>query len=227
LFLYCLEKKYMPNFKVLLLLLVFASCSNSEEALLKQESEIQKLREKNIELLELNLALTRQMMLVDSVRAQVSLFKSTNKSLEQSSKEINKLQEEVRLLMRLNNASLSRNSSASNNEDFHLFFDRFMQDSSFQRSRIQFPLTYVYEEKDSVLSLDTLILKSSDWEYQKFYLEIAKERTQIYDNYNAVLQPNNERLVHWYPIAEKSNAINYYFQATKGLWSLIKIEKFD
>ena len=217
----------MRNFKILLIFLVFVSCSNSEEALLKQESEIQQLRKKNIELLEQNLALMRQMMLVDSVRAQVAVFKYNNKSLEQSSKEISKLQEEVRLLMRLNNAALNKNTKASNNEDFQLFFDRFMQDSSFQKSRIQFPLTYVYEEKDSVLSLDTLILKSSDWEYQKFYLEIAKERTQIYDNFNAVLQPNNERLVHWYPIAEKSNAINYYFQADKGLWSLIKIEKFD
>jgi hypothetical protein len=53
------------------------------------------------------------------------------------------------------------------------------------------------------LELDTLTLEKEDWEYQSFYLYIAKERSQIYDNFQGQLRANNERMVHWFATGEK------------------------
>ena len=215
-----------PSLLVLLTSLFLLSCSKSEEELKLKDQEIDNLKSEKRTLMEQNLALMRQIMLIDSVKVEVQKLKDSNEDLALYTEEVGKLQQEVRLLMRLN----QKKATAENwnqNEDFQLFFQKFMQDSSFQKSRIDFPLTYIYEEKDSILRTDTLKLAIEDWEYQKFYLEIAKERTQIYDNFDGVLTPNNTRMVHWYPIDEQHEGINYYFDAKDGNWLLIKMEKFD
>lgn len=215
-----------PSLLVLLTSLFLLSCSESEEELKLKDQEIDNLKSEKRTLMEQNLALMRQIMLIDSVKVEVQKLKNTNEDLAVYTEEVAKLQQEVRLLMRLNSKTAADGQMAKN-EDFQLFFQKFMQDSSFQKSRIDFPLTYIYEEKDSILRTDTLKLALEDWQYQKFYLEIAKERTQIYDNFDGVLTPNNTRMVHWYPIDEQHEGINYYFDARGGNWLLTKMEKFD
>jgi hypothetical protein len=165
-------------------------------------------------------------ILVDSLKTALTKTKELNKNLERSSIEFSKLRQELRLMLRLNNQKSSE-TELEMNEDFQLFFDKFMQDSIFQLSRIDFPLTYIVEEFDNKLELDTLTLEKEDWEYQSFYLYIAKERSQIYDNFQGQLRANNERMVHWFATGEKKSSANYYFKGIEGIWMLEKIEKFD
>lgn len=206
---------------------LFVACSSNDKTVEQLETELKDLRLSNRQLMEQNLSLMQQMMYADSLKTQVSELKLTNEKIEISSEEISKLKEEVRLLMRLNAESLQENEKAVVNEDFKTFFERFIADSSFQVSRIEFPLNYIFEEYDSVLQRDTLSIARKDWEYQRFYLEMAKERTQIYDNYESVLKPNNLRMVHWYTLSENPSEANYYFHGKSGKWYLEKIEKFD
>ncbi|MGB0837320.1 MAG: DUF4348 domain-containing protein [Flavobacteriaceae bacterium] len=213
---------------LLFLGLVFSliSCSGSDQELEHKELEIKSLQDKNRTLLEQNYALMQRMMFFDSLKVEIKKLSATNNGLEYSSKEVKKLQEEVRLMMRLN-AKKASQESAVQNEDFDLFFDRFMQDSSFQKSRINFPLQYLVEEYDSIRTVDSLKIEKDQWEYQTFYLHIAKERSQVYDNYEGVLSPNNKRMVHWYTTKKPKSQANYYFEGKEGKWFLNQIEKFD
>ena len=211
----------------LLLLFLISACSSDDKTIEQLQGELKDLKTSNRELMEQNLSLMQQMMYADSLKTQVSELKNTNTQLELSSEEIAKLREEIRLMMRLNAEGLQENKKAANNEDFKSFFHRFIADSTFQVSRINFPLNYIFEEYDSVLQRDTLLIKRQDWEYQKFYLEMAKERTQIYDNHQGVLSPNNLRMVHWYTLSENPSQANYYFRGKSGKWFLEKIEKFE
>ncbi len=204
----------------------FISCENSEQIVFEKNKEIREIKAINRELKERNLQLMKEYILLDSLKNALKKTQELNKNLEQNSSEFNDLRQELRLMLRLNNQK-SLETGLEMNEDFQIFFDKFMQDSTFQLSRIDFPLTYIVEEFDNKLELDTLQLEKEDWEYQSFYLYIAKERSQIYDNFQGQLRANNQRMVHWFTTGEKKSSANYYFSGVNGIWILQKIEKFD
>ncbi len=204
----------------------FLSCENREQLVFEKNEEIREIKAINRELKERNLQLMKEYILLDSLKNELVKTQELNKNLERNSAEFNELREELRLMLRLNNQKSSE-TGLEMNEDFQLFFDKFMQDSTFQLSRIDFPLTYIVEEFDNKLELDTIQLEKEDWEYQTFYLYIAKERSQIYDNFQGQLRANNQRMVHWFTTGEKKSSANYYFQGKEGIWMLEKIEKFD
>lgn len=100
--------------------------------------------------------------------------------------------------------------------------DSFITDSSFQKTRIKFPLEYNTYDIDSLRDIYTEI-KQSDWKFNSFYFNSASERTQIYDNFNLKFQPTNKRLLHWYGI-ETGGDSKYFFEGFDGKWFLIKKE---
>lgn len=116
--------------------------------------------------------------------------------------------------------SESKSKTKYQNEDFDTFFYNFMIDSTFQKSRIQFPLEY--HTTDIEIMKDTVInIQKKDWKYNPFYIRTASERTQIYDNFGLEFQPTNERLLYWYGI-EAGGDSKYYFKAIERKWYLIK-----
>ncbi|WP_242134106.1 DUF4348 domain-containing protein [Aestuariivivens marinum] len=106
-------------------------------------------------------------------------------------------------------------SKVFNNENFDSFFWKFMTDSTFQISRINFPLKYISWKESIGGEIDTIGIKKAEWEYDLFYLNTASERTQIYDNFELNLRPSNERLLHWYGV-ETGGDVKYYFEGFNG-----------
>ena len=213
-------------FSLFIMSFTFISCEKSEQVIFEKNKEIREVKALNRELKERNLQLMKEYILLDSLKNELVKIQELNKNLERNSAEFSELRQELRMMLRFNNQKSSE-TGLEMNEDFQLFFDKFMQDSTFQLSRIDFPLTYIVEEFDNKLELDTLLLEKEDWEYQTFYLYIAKERSQIYDNFQGQLRANNQRMVHWFTTGEKKSSANYYFKGNDGIWMLEKIEKFD
>ncbi len=131
-------------------------------------------------------------------------------------------------IAQLKNSSY-KNSNFFNNEDFWLFFMKFMEDSTFQISRIKFPLTYITWKKlpngnlDIGGEIDTVKIDRNNWLYDSFYINQATERTQVYDNFNLQFHPTNERALHWFGV-ETGGDIKYFFKGFNGKWFLVKKE---
>ncbi|WP_178985705.1 DUF4348 domain-containing protein [Winogradskyella helgolandensis] len=111
-----------------------------------------------------------------------------------------------------------------NNENFDSFFWSFMTDSTFQMNRIKFPLTYITWKDDLGGPIDTLSFPKNKWKYNSFYINTASERTQIYDNFDLILRPTNERVIHWYGV-ETGGDSKYYFEGKNGKWYLVQKEQ--
>ncbi len=116
------------------------------------------------------------------------------------------------------------------NESFNSFFWDFMTDSVFQKRRIKFPIKYITWKTNSNGDIDlggetdTIQIIESKWKYDPFYIEIASERTQVYDNFQLKLRPSNERLLHWYGVETGGDA-KYYFEGFNGKWFLTAKEQ--
>ena len=116
------------------------------------------------------------------------------------------------------------------NEDFWTFFWKFMTDSSFQTTRIKFPVDYVTWKELPNGDIDlggeivTIKISAKDWEYDDFYINTANERTQVYDNFNLKFQPTNERVLHSFGVETGGDA-KFYFKGFGGEWYLVKKEQ--
>jgi len=108
-----------------------------------------------------------------------------------------------------------------NKEHFDSFIQDFSSDSSFQMSRIQFPLPFktmnheTYEEMEMTLSED-------QWNFHSV-LPNHESFTQTYDNFNMEMDDSGERV---FSLTGNSNGINiyYYFKRVGGKWFLVKFE---
>ncbi|MEO0472503.1 MAG: DUF4348 domain-containing protein [Bacteroidota bacterium] len=110
------------------------------------------------------------------------------------------------------------------NEPFNEFFWRFMTNKEFQLERIVFPLPYITWKNEAAGEIDTLSIQASQWEYEPFYVKMASERSQIYDNFDLKLRPTNERLLHWHGIETGGDA-RFFFEGIDGKWFLVKKEQ--
>lgn len=116
--------------------------------------------------------------------------------------------------------SFKLNSKISSGE-FDVFLWKFMTDSVFQKESVKFPLEQVLLNLDHG-GLDTSFMSRNDWIHDPIYAYASTERSQVYDNYEMLLNHSNERLVHWFGLETGGN-IRYYFRFTEK-WKLIKIE---
>jgi len=152
---------------------------------------------------------------------QNELSSEFEKRIDSLTTELNNSKEQIESLK----SELNDKSEMSlRNEKFDSFFWRFMTDSSFQSSRIKFPLEYITWKDEIDGEIDSNKIKKSEWEYDSFYINRASERTQIYDNFNLNLRPTNERVLHSYGVETGGDA-KYYFTGFDGKWHLIRKEQ--
>ena len=106
-------------------------------------------------------------------------------------------------------------------EYFDSFLYEFSSDSSFQMSRIQFPLPFktmnyeTYEEVEMDLSME-------QWNFHSV-LPSHESFTQTYDNFETEMDDSGERV---FSITGNRNGINvyYFFKRIDGKWFLIKFK---
>ncbi len=108
-------------------------------------------------------------------------------------------------------------------EDFDTFFYQFMSDQNFQKSRINFPLTFIHFKDDYPgEETDTTFLTKEKWEHSHYFLNETYIPI-IYDNYEMKLRNTNERVFVWSGV-ENGIYVTSFFQRIEGKWFLIKKE---
>ena len=170
----------------------------------------------------------KKISIILSILILISCEQIDRKNTSKNNVEIQLLKTELEKLT-LENDSIKKllipiNEKEFKNENFNKFFFKFMTDSIFQLNRIKFPVDYVTWKDEMGGKIDTLKLKINDWKYDSFYFDYANERTQIYDNFELIFHPTNERVLHWYGIESGGDA-KYYFSGYDGKWFLIRKEQ--
>lgn len=116
----------------------------------------------------------------------------------------------------------------SQKESFNTFISTFSQDSLFQISRIEFPLTYVTwdYEKDEEIEIK---LQQKNWKYDALYFNMENTNdafTVFYDNFECKFKEDTEEMVfQWkgfYSVDRR-----YYFKRIENQWYLVKILDYD
>jgi hypothetical protein len=109
-------------------------------------------------------------------------------------------------------------------ENFDNFLKKFANDSTFQISRVQFPLQYKYLNREN-FNVDSSNLLLKDYKITRLYnvlLNCAEAYPMIYDNFDCKLRETNERVFRWKGFTGMDE--RYYFKRISGKWFLIKIE---
>jgi hypothetical protein len=110
--------------------------------------------------------------------------------------------------------------SQNQKEGFGIFYDKFFRDSTFQISRIVFPLKWhcespTYDSKDS-------LIEKANWVYSNYSVYKNEFNIQIYDNFQKNFRNTNERLVSFEGVECGIN-LNLYFKLIHNKWYLVKI----
>jgi hypothetical protein len=115
----------------------------------------------------------------------------------------------------------------SQKESFNAFIKKFSLDSTFQKERIVFPLTYAtwdYENDEE----QTITLRESDWKYEKLYFVFEEKYDAypiFYDNFDCEFRDTGEMVFQWkgfYSVDRR-----YFFKRVENLWYLIKVLDYD
>lgn len=102
-------------------------------------------------------------------------------------------------------------------ERFEEFFSRFRQDSSFQVSRIRFPLPWYSQAEAGAHQL-----ARATWQFEPFYT--AQETvTQVFDNFAMRLADTDERVYALIGVASDIRQ-NFFFRRLGGRWFLVRVE---
>jgi hypothetical protein len=111
-------------------------------------------------------------------------------------------------------------------EDFNVFINRFKSDSTFQHSRIQFPLTQ--EFGSDVLEAEHIIrrIESPDWRFLPLHYDESFARREL-DAYKEVIiiEKNSARLMHHG--IDNGIHIEFIFESIEGHWYLIRWNDFS
>jgi len=110
--------------------------------------------------------------------------------------------------------------SQSTKEDFSSFCQKFFGDSTYQISRIVFPIAW-HQESPTIETKDSIIEKSN-WSYSHFGYYSNQFNVQLYDNYHKQFRATNEMLVSFEGVECGIN-LNFYFRRIKSKWYLIKV----
>lgn len=102
-------------------------------------------------------------------------------------------------------------------EQFDEFFNRFRQDSSFQLSRVRFPLPWYSQADDA-----TRQLTRKSWQFEPFY-SAQETYTQVFDNFAMWLADSDERVFALIGVASDIRQ-NFFFRRLDGRWFLVRVE---
>ncbi|HPS05572.1 MAG TPA: DUF4348 domain-containing protein, partial [Tenuifilaceae bacterium] len=109
-------------------------------------------------------------------------------------------------------------------ENFDDFLKKFSNDSTFQLSRVQFPLQYEYLNRET-FNIDTCNLLLQDYKITRLHnvlLKCSEAYPMIYDNFDCKLRETDERVFRWKGFTGMDE--RYFFKRISGKWFLIKIE---
>ena len=106
-------------------------------------------------------------------------------------------------------------------EYFDSFLQEFSSDSSFQISRIQFPIPFKTMNNDTYEEVN-LTLSKDQWNFHSV-LPSHELFTQTYDNFERALDKSGELV---FSLIGNSNGINvhYYFKRIGRKWFLVRFE---
>ncbi len=110
-------------------------------------------------------------------------------------------------------------------ENFDKFISKFAQDSTFQYSRILFPLncvTWDFEnDKEFAFSLTI-----NQWNFDRLYYDnFSDAYTVFYDNFDCKFRETDEMVFRWRGITDMDR--RYYFKRINDKWYLVKILDYD
>jgi len=114
-------------------------------------------------------------------------------------------------------------TDSTKKEKFEEFILKFMPDSSFQVSRIKFPLKYIKQNEDD--GVDSTLIQKKDWIIISFYSR-DKYRTQTYDNFEKQMRDTDKRLVEFFGLDSGVNK-EYKFQRINGFWYLTEYKNIS
>ncbi len=108
-------------------------------------------------------------------------------------------------------------------EKFEEFILDFSTDTSFQISRIKFPLEYVSLD-ENYTELVSKVVNRKDYQFIYVGIEFTNDfRFQIYDNFEHKLRETDERVVGRHGL-NNGNEVYLYFKRIDGKWFLVKFE---
>jgi hypothetical protein len=111
-------------------------------------------------------------------------------------------------------------------EDFNVFINRFKSDSTFQHSRIQFPLTQ--EFRSDVLEAENIIrrIESPDWRFLPLHYDesFAHREMNAYKEV-IIIEKNTARLM--YHGVDNGINVEFIFESIDGHWYLIRWNDFS
>ena len=110
-------------------------------------------------------------------------------------------------------------------ESFGKFIIQFCSDSSFQVSRIKFPLLYLTWDYDTDKEVPKHITKE-DYRFDNlFYREDMDAYTVFYDNFDCKFRDTGKMVFRWRGFTDMDR--RYYFKRIRDKWFLIKILDYD
>lgn len=128
------------------------------------------------------------------------------------------------LLIKINELKTQKQTPKTTGEKFDYFIYKFMTDSLFQKSRIQFPLTSIHWKNNYPGEvIDTTYIIEENWRHDWLYFTGYSEIPQLYDNYEMKLRPTGKRMLHFTGVETGTDA-KYYFKQKNNKWHLIKLE---
>jgi hypothetical protein len=108
-----------------------------------------------------------------------------------------------------------------NREEFDAFFNRFSEDSIFQLSRVNFPISYYSVDIEN--NKETYVYSKEEF----WYTDFTKDReavTLIEDAYETVIEEGISKTLYIRKGIDNGIRIEYYFEMNeKGEWYLVKI----
>ena len=110
-----------------------------------------------------------------------------------------------------------------NSEKFDDFIIQFCTDSSFQISRIKFPLLYITWDYDIDKEMATHITKEN-YKFDRLFC-YSDAYSVFYDNFDCKFRDTGEMVFRWRGFTDMDS--RYYFKRIKGKWILIKILDYD
>lgn len=111
----------------------------------------------------------------------------------------------------------------SQSEKFEEFIDKFCMDSSFQVSRVKFPLEYISWDYEADKEL-TLHIQKENYKYDKLYY-YSDAYAVFYDNFDCKIRDSDEMVFRWKGLTDMDR--KYYFKKIENKWFLIKILDYD
>ncbi|UOY06615.1 DUF4348 domain-containing protein [Muricauda sp. SCSIO 64092] len=104
-------------------------------------------------------------------------------------------------------------------QTFDDFFKRFARDSTFQKTRVKFPLrlSYYKDVLDDSLSID--VIKKSSYSY----IDLRENNPMVGNDYEVSFEENGNQMDYYLTGIDNGILITYVFKQNENCWYLVEI----